>query len=113
MADPNETPIPTFPGWPVISLALPFFGFIAALFIIVTAPSHAGEWFPRETATGLRVLHVTAVLGFVCSVVAFVRREHRGPLAPFPLILYFAVCLGVLLINLIIALCLIPVWSVH
>jgi hypothetical protein len=113
MATPKETPIPRFPGWPIISLALPFFGFIAALFIIVTAQSHAGEWFPRETAAGLRLVHVTAVLGFVCSVVAFVRHKHRGLLAPFSLILYFAACLGVLFINLIIALCLIPVWSVQ
>jgi hypothetical protein len=63
-------------------------------------------------APALRCLNIAAVFGFICSVFALIRHKHRGLLARLPSIIYFAIALTALLINLALTLWLYPIWTV-
>ena len=102
MPDPKATSSGNFPGWLIVALLLPLLGLIIG-FVIV---SRGHELASGELQTGGRVLHVTSVLGLPCAIAASLRYQRYGPL-------YLAGSIVMLLINLALALCLIPVWSIY
>src|SRR5260221_8737575 len=113
MATEHPSISTVFPGWHVVSVLLPLVTILGSLFVLTTAPNREGQWFPEQLPVALRILHVAAILGLSSAVFALVRRERggHGPLATLPPFAHIGIATAALIFNLVLALFLIPVWT--
>ena len=102
-----------FPGWHVVALLLPLVVGIISLFLILTAPHREGQWFPEQLPSALHALHVAACVGLASATFAFVRHERggHGPLALLPSAIHIGLTIVAFILNLALALFLIPTWT--
>ncbi len=101
---------PGFPGWHFIGLFLPLVAIVGTVVASLGSQRGSGAWFPSPFGLYLRCIDVAAFLGIVCAVASLFCNPQGIWGNDLSRLANLGLSILTLTINVILFICLLPVW---